>query len=212
MEYYKAGALVSEHRREITKLSQGLDFTFNLADPSIFLKTQQKYGGRWSTADEYSDVSNLPDNTALFWLPADNNEFATRNRISEYLRVDPEWINPFTKEMGAPRLYFIVRDEHYPIGCDHAIRETRAQRRVKLGTELGKPIFSDERDDKIPDHAYDCLRYFVASRPPAASLAKIKQPANSFKSVQQRLQNFRKKGGYKLLAKQARRDALRLGK
>ncbi len=46
------------------------------------------------------------------------------------------------------------------------LRELRNQRRVKMGTELGRPIFSDERDPTIVDHGYDNVRYFIASRPP----------------------------------------------
>jgi hypothetical protein len=49
----------------------------------------------------------------------------------------------------------------------HALKQTRNQRRVKIGTDLGHPIFSDERDPDITDHGYDPVRYMIASRPPA---------------------------------------------
>jgi len=156
-EYYVPNQLISYHRREITTLSQGERYTFNQADPSIFNKTMQKHGGRWSVADEYEDKRESPAETAIFWEPADNNELGTRNRINEYLRIDPERIHPYTKERGAPRMFFIVRTDAYPQGVMHALRETRAQRRQKLGTEMGRPVFSDERDENIADHGYDCL-------------------------------------------------------
>lgn len=167
-EYYLPNALISQHRANISALSVDEVYTLQLADPSIHFKTQQKHGGRWSVADEYSDSVHQPRETAIWWQPGDNNELGTRNRISEYLRVDPERIHPVTKQKGAPRLFFVKRSAEYPQGCDHVIRELRAQRRERLGTDLGRPTFSDERDMKIADHAYDAVRYFVASRPPVA--------------------------------------------
>lgn len=169
-EYYRPNALISEHRQNIHDLSEGERYTFNLADPSIFSPTMQKNGGRWSVADEYADTVGLPAHTAIFWARGDNseskNDFGSRNRISEYLRVDPDRIHPFTKKRGSPRLFLIKRTESYPWGCNHAIRELRSQRRLKVGSENGKDIYSDERDPDVPDHAYDPTRYFIASRPP----------------------------------------------
>jgi hypothetical protein len=53
----------------------------------------------------------------------------------------------------APRgLFFVRNNDTYPNGVLHILRETRAQRRVKVGTDLGRPIFSDERDPNIADH------------------------------------------------------------
>lgn len=164
-EYYIGNALVSTHRANISGLSEGEHYETNLADPSMFYQTPQKQGGRWSAADEYADVKDYPRETAIFWQPADNNEMGTRNRINEYLQVDPDRIHPFTRERGSPKLFFVKRNDAYPQGCYHVLRETRAQRRLKMGTDLGKPIFSDERDATIVDHAYDPLRYFIASRP-----------------------------------------------
>lgn len=175
-EYYQPNALISTHRSNITALSEGERYEFNLADPSIFHKEMQKHGGRWSVSDEYSDVREHPRSTALFWAAADNNELGTRNRINEYLRVDPERIHPITKQRGSPRLFFVQASDGYPQGALHCVRELRAQRRVKLGTDLGKPVFTDERDPHIVDHAYDCVRYLIASRAPRASEANPYPP------------------------------------
>lgn len=165
-EYYLPNALISTHRANITALSEYERYDFNQADPSIFYKEMQKHGGRWSVSDEYADCREHPTRTALHWAPADNNELGTRNRINEYLRVDPERIHPITKQTGAPRLFFVTANASYPQGITHALAQTRAQRREKVGTDLGRPVFSDERDDSITDHAYDCVRYGIASRPP----------------------------------------------
>jgi hypothetical protein len=185
-EYYMPNALVSTHRQNIAELSVNERYEDNLSDPSIFTKLPQKKGGRWSTADEYMDVTEYPRETAIFWRPGDNNELGTRNRINEYLRVDPERINPFTKSHGSPRLFFVQASESWPQGCHNVLRETRSQRRVKIGTDLGRPIFSDERDPDVVDHAYDALRYFLASRAPAPAAL----PANdegTFFAAQRRL-------------------------
>jgi hypothetical protein len=47
------------------------------------------------------------------------------------------------KERRAARLFFVKSNDTYPNGVQHILRETRAQRRVKVGTDLGEPIFRD---------------------------------------------------------------------
>lgn len=169
-EYYQGNTIISRHRQNITDLSEYESYDQNLADPSIFHQMPAKSGGRFCVADEFADVVELPRATAIFWQPADNNELSTRNRINEYLRFDADRIPPAIlgrTELGSPRLFFVTQNESYPSGTYHCLRETRSQRRVKVGTDLGKPIFSDERDPDITDHAYDFLRYFLSSRAPA---------------------------------------------
>ena len=200
-EYYQPNALVSTHRANVADLSEYEHYEIDLADPSIFHKEPQKQGGRWSVADEWADINedpsvNHPRRTAVFWGPADNNELGTRNRINEYLRVDPERVHPFTKAMGSPRMFFIKAGDNYPNGCYHVLRESRSQRRVKIGTDLGKAIYSDERDPDITDHSYDCLRYGTASR---ATIPAAERPSaeGTFFSAQRKLARFtrRQMGG-----------------
>jgi len=95
-EYYQPNRLISHHRKAIEELSQGENYVGNFADPSIFDKTSQKKGGRWSVADEYLD-SSLCDAAPVAWNPADNNEFHTRNRISELLQPSAKLTHPITK-------------------------------------------------------------------------------------------------------------------
>lgn len=178
-EYYLPNALISTHRANITSLSHGEVYQLSQADPSIFhrrpkpgaIKSEnnKEHGGTWSVSDEYADRIVLPRDTAIDWTPADNNELGTRNRINEYLTVDPNRVHPLTGQKGSPRLFFVKATDSYPQGCIHVLREMRAQRRVKVGTDMGRPIFSDERDPDVIDHAYDPLRYAIASRPPVAT-------------------------------------------
>jgi hypothetical protein len=205
-EYYVPNKLISDHRKEISALSENERYQMNLADPAIFMLTMQKYGGRWSVNNEYSDCKNLPRQTALFWQPADNNELGTRNRINEYLRVDPERVHPTLKTKGAPRLYFISRTDDYPQGCFNVLKEARSQRRLKIGSEAGRPIFSDERDDKISDHAYDCLRYFMASRPSVAPTLTPGASPRSFNAIRQNYLKFKAKGGFSMMAEKRRQE------
>lgn len=172
MEYYQPNAIVSTHRKNIAALSAGLHFDSDLADPTIFDKRPESKGGKWSVADEYSDVTTERRDTAIYWQKADNNELGTRNRINEYLRFDPERIHPITRQPGSPRLFFVKRSDAHPQGIVHGLQQIRSQRRVKIGTDLGRPIFSDERDPDITDHAYDTIRYQIASRPPAPAEVK----------------------------------------
>jgi phage terminase large subunit len=202
-EYYVPGKLVSDHRRAIAVLSGSETYRSQLADPSIFHKTAQKYGGKWSIADEYSDIGVLPRSTALYWSPADNAEMPSRSRLKEYLRVDPEHVNPITREKGAPRLYFVKKTKEYSNGCDRVILETKSQRRLKIEEAGGRDVYSDDRDDTVPDHAYDALKYFVISRPPVArepskapGLLTWQVFSNFMKRSQQRKRGQRVKEGW----------------
>lgn len=177
-EYYVAGKVISYHRSEIAALSEGEEYSNNYADPQIFKKTAQKQGGFWSVADEYMDKDL--DAPELIWQPADNNEFATRNRINELLIPSTKYKHPVTKESPAPGIYFIKRTLDYPGGCYEAIKQTGSQRKKLLGTIDGKSIYSDDRDDAITDHAYDCVRYFVAMHGTHPRAAQKQPPRNSF--------------------------------
>jgi hypothetical protein len=189
-EYYQANALISTHRANIAALSKGERYEQNLADPSIFHQQPMKQGGRWSIADEYADVQSAPRDTAIFWHPADNNELGTRNRINEYLRFDPDRIHPVTRAPGAARLFFVKGTDTYPNGVQHVLRETRAQRRLKVGSDLGKPMFSDERDPGIVDHGYDVLRYAIAARP-SVPTAKSNRVGGTFTRAQRLSKQYR---------------------
>ena len=158
-EYYVANQVISFHRAAITELSENEIYSTNYADPQIFKKTAQKEGGFWTVADEYStkDISSKP----LYWIPADNNEFATRNRINELLSPSTNRKTPAGTE-NAPGIYFIKKSPEYQNGCFHAINELQSQRRKLLGYYEGKAIYCDDREDSVADHAYDCIRYFVA--------------------------------------------------
>ena len=205
-EYYEPNLLVSQHRAAITFLSEGESYKADLADPAIFYKTQQKHGGRWSVADEYSDWRNsgLPRETAISWQPADNNEMGTRNRISEALKVDSSRVHPITKEKGSPSLFFVMKSGIHPNGCEYTLRETRMARRKKVGSKEGKALFGDERDPKISDHAYDPVRYMIASRAPASKPVLSGPPPNSWAAVNNDLQKFQRRKGFKVVARRAK--------
>jgi len=192
-EYYQADLLISDHRRNIGELSGDEQYVMDVADPDIFVKRSQSRKGFWAVAEEYADRT-LEGSDPIFWTEADNNEFATRNRINELLRVDPSVTHPVTGIKGAPRLYFVKRNEANPFGCFHVLRETSAQKFVLLDTINGKPFYSDDRNSKISDHAYDCLRYFCAIH---AKFPKepVKRPShNSFFGNLNRLKALKASG------------------
>ena len=183
-EYYKPNALISEHRIAISDLSRGETYLQNLIDPQCAKKTLQKYGGTWTHIDEYAD-RNI-DAPPLFWEPADNNEFATRNRISELLRNNTGIRHPINSTEPAPKLYFIKRTPEFSNGCFNSISQLKSQKRLKIGDVDGREIYSDERDPTIPDHAYDPIRYYIASHSSGPSSTKPKPPAGSFFDVRKR--------------------------
>lgn len=169
-EYYQAGEFISEHRKNIVQMSNfaGMaeEYRANIADPDIFKKRSEKFGQMWSVADEYQNTSGpLSGVPAIHWKPGDNNEFLTRNQINELLAPKKDVRHPVTDEPNSPSLYFLRRSEAFPDGCEKAISQLKSQKRKQVSVINGRPIFSDERDEKLPDHAYDPLRYFVATRP-----------------------------------------------
>lgn len=182
-EYYVPGRPISYHRKAISELSEDEKYSGNFADPQIFKMTAQKDGGFWSTADEYMDSSLAAP--ALNWIPADNNEFATRNRINELLGFSPLRKHPITGQSPAPGIYFIKKSEFYPNGCFHAISEMQSQRRKSLGYFDGKQIFCDDREDSISDHSYDTVRYMIAMHGQGRLESKPRPPRMSIKYYQQ---------------------------
>lgn len=195
-EYYQADSIISIHRRNIHELSYDAvssswdHYSSNIADPAIFIKEGEKYGGFWTTADEYIDTAL--ESPSIFWTPGDNNEFATRNRINELLRFNPTLVNPINGRVGSPKLFFIKRSSDNPNGCFYAIQQLKAQKKQLLDTVNGKNIYSDKRDEKVADHAYDCIRYFCASHLQSSKEPMKKPASNSFFGVMKRIKALKK--------------------
>ena len=177
-EYYTPGKVISYHRQSIHDLSENEVYSDNFADPQIFKKESQKSGGFWSVAEEYKDEH--PTAPKLYWNPADNNEFATRNRINELLETISFFTHPVTQAKPATGLYFIRATENYLHGCRGAITQIQSQRKKVLGTFEGKTLYSDDRDEGVEDHAYDCVRYFVAMHGTQPDRIRKAPPRHSF--------------------------------
>lgn len=177
-EYYVPGRVISYHRKAISDLSGAEEYVADYADPSIFDKSSQKNGGFWTIADEYLTVD--VDGPPLAWIKADNNEFATRNRINELLRPNARFTHPITGETPAPGIYFIKRHKEYPYGCFETIRQLGAQRKKVLDVIDGKTYYAEDRDESIVDHAYDTVRYFVSMHGSQPSKAPRVITRNSF--------------------------------
>lgn len=191
-EYYAANAIISDHRKAINDLSEGEIYSASYADPSIFDTESKKRAGFWSVADEYLTKS-LPT-PPISWIPADNNEFATRNRINELLRPSDKFKHPITKESPAPGIYFIKKNnELYPNGCYRSIEQVQSQRRELIGYMDGKAIYDDKREETVSDHAYDPIRYFVAMHSTGLTPAKRLAPRNSL-SFYKKLGMMKKSG------------------
>lgn len=198
-EYYETGQLISYNRKAIVELSDNEDYVDDIADPQMFKKTQQQISGAksgfWTVAMEYSDEDGITDAPPLHWSPADNNEFATRNRINELMVTQPKYRHPITDESPAPGIYFIERDQDlWPYGIQQAILQIKNQRKKLLGEDNGKKIYSEERDDRIVDHAYDYVRYGVAAHNTNKAEAKRKPPVMSFEYYNQILKRRPKYG------------------
>jgi hypothetical protein len=181
-EYGRENLLVSQHRQNIFDLSKEdainvqPSYYSNIADPVISNKTRGRTHDKppqWSIQDEYSDTRVQNPETAIFWRKSNNDESMTISRLREYLRVDPNHRNPFTGELGAPRVYFIVKSPEWPHGLKETITDIRSARRIEIGQNSdGTKKFGDKRDEDVRDHYLDCVRYAIGMRP---SLAQLKE-------------------------------------
>lgn len=184
-EYYQPNDVISNHRQHIFDISnilcgeKNIEHFTDLADPQIFKKTGQKNGGTWTTANEYTDVEEISA-PPIYWQPADNNELATRNRINELLRGGGKWMHPISKVSPSPGLYFLQSSQRWPYGVHQALIETARQKKKLLGEVNGKKFYSEDRDDNVPDHAYDCVRYYVAWHGTGMPLIEKTPPRRSF--------------------------------
>jgi hypothetical protein len=173
-EHYKENLLVTQHRRAIFELGKDdPPFLTNYADPSIFATSRGRTATeapKWSIADEWRDQRIGDPQTAINWQRSQNDEFATRSRMKEFLFVDPNHRHPITNELGTPHLYFIVATPDYPNGCAEILKDIRAQRRKSVAIVGDVKVFTDDRDDTVRDHGYDALKYGLIMRPAPAAL------------------------------------------
>lgn len=165
-EYYQPGKIIKYHREMIAQLSGAERYYGNFADPDIFKKHSQKFGGFWTVADDYIDnreytMEERLKAPSIVWQPADNNEMSCRDAVSELLTLDPLIYNPMSIEPMAPALYFIKQhNTEYPHGCSQSIAQLQSAKRRKIDNINGEDVYSDERDPNVTDHAYDPIRYY----------------------------------------------------
>ena len=171
-EIYETGKLasqISQQYWEILRGRYGRISAYNIADPSMFHRSQisissnHKRQEPFSIADEYDDCK-------ISLNPANNEFRAGVNRVGEYLVSRPEHRNPFTQEKGSPML-FITEN------CGHLINEL-LNYRVKQEHRIlssGIEVVEEKEDRKSPNHACDCLRYLVMDRPLPPLIEKFTQ-------------------------------------
>lgn len=200
-EYYQPNEVISKHRQNIFDISKILigeanwNQTVDIADPQIFKRTAQKNGSFWTVADEYCEEEEI-FSPPIHWGPADNNELATRNRINELLRSVPKFRHPITvitnllnirnkrdllPEPPSPGIYFLMNSlSRWPYGVHQAVIETSRQKKKLLGEINGKKFYTEDRDESVPDHSYDCVRYYVAYHGTGLPVVHKKPPKRSF--------------------------------
>ena len=170
-EYYSPG-LVSAHSRNIRLRFDINQFSYMVADPSIWRVAGEKNGRAWSVADEFSD-------NGIYFVRAENAVDAGINRVGEYLAVDPKRVNPVTGKMGSPKLFISAR-------CFNLIKEIPE---YQWTTNRGKED-AREKPIKRADHAVDALRYGIMSRP-STEVTKPKPSVDSFNYLRDSMANSR---------------------
>lgn len=164
-EYYERNRTIDQHAAQIINMlslhgsknkvnagrAHGQEYI--LIDPSTEAKTLQHKTpwGQWelsSVIDEYS-------RHGISCQPAYRSEIGVGlGVIKTLLRVDPSHKNPFTGQMGSPRLFVSQKN------CPELWREIRDLQKIRQADGSWKYIGSD--------HGLDDLRYIAMSRPRAA--------------------------------------------
>lgn len=154
-EYYKENQIVSFHSSQIKslmgkytprvdppKVQQKVDYV--LIDPSTTRRTQVGNSMLQSVADLYREQG-------IIVVPGWNALEAGLQRIKEYLHVKPNHMHPISGLKGAPSLFIVKRY------CPNLWKEMRELKKEIL--PMGSVRFVGI------DHALDCLRYIINSRP-----------------------------------------------
>ena len=150
-EYFAANRSIEQHANEIRKRIAKYSPEAILADPTVFHEdTRDRNVMTKSIAQEYAQHG-------IGFIRADNNEDTSIEKLEELIQIRPDLRNPITGEMGSPRMFVSKR-------CPNLIAQIQQQRRKEQRNVLtGEKEFLDERDDKVPDDAYDPARYIVNS-------------------------------------------------
>ena len=96
--------------------------------------------------------------------------------------------------MGAPLSYFVELNADNPNGCYHVIQQIKQAKRKLLGSINGRNIYDEERDDSIPDHAYDPYRYAVAYHSTGLCEKKPDYPEGTLGDLKKRMKMLKKSG------------------
>lgn len=160
-EYYSPG-LVSEHANAILTKTGDQEIDLWVIDPSTAAKTREKKDASgsafpWSIIEEYEDHG-------LYFIPGAVSKLARINRMREFLKVNPERLNPRTGQKGSPR-WFIFRN------CVNLLWEIPQYQWKKLGAMAQRNPREVARD--FNDHAIDSASYAIFARfppPPSAPL------------------------------------------
>ena len=150
-EYYAANKGIEQHASEIKNRMLKCIPEVILADPKVFHEdTRDRKVITKSVSQEYAQYG-------VGFTRADNNEDTSIEKLEALIQVDSARMNPVTKKLGSPRLFISKK-------CVNLVNEIQQQRRKEQRNVLtGEKEFLDERDDKVPDHAYDALRYIANS-------------------------------------------------
>lgn len=134
-EHYEAEKLISDHAKEIKRISgpgwRGPTF----GDPSMFSRTREKAGKLSSVADEYRDCG-------ITITPSPNDVRSGINRVNEYFLMDN--IKIFEN-------------------CANLIDEIGKYHWKELRFVNYNKTNEPEEPVKVHDHAVDCLRYGILS-------------------------------------------------
>ena len=162
-EFYEKGLNIDQIAKQINKLSEGEQYTFSVADPSIFAKLGfvDQYGGQ-TLAETFA-------RNGITWYPASNRRIDGWNLMHQYLRVEGN--NP-------PKMIYFNT-------CFNSIRTIPL-----LIHDDKKP---EDLNTLSEDHSADCDRYFLLTlheMKPAKPLDEVEKKLQKMKEGEDIVKNL----------------------
>jgi hypothetical protein len=153
---YRRNRLISEHAAEIKSLKRHYNQPdYQVIAPSTESKTLQNSHFDGEDSARLFSVQDAYSREGLNFVSAHRRSISVGiDRMKELLRVDPNHRNPFTQELGSPKM-FISRSR-----CPDLWREL-TELQIVDGEYIGS------------DHSIDRVRYVAMSRPQAAKVIEM---------------------------------------
>jgi hypothetical protein len=158
-DVYEAAYRILTERLGVEKVTG-----YTIMDRSILHKRDSNRG--ITAATIFSELDKKHFNFGLLPYPSTGDVLTGINRMGAYLAVDKNLMNPFTKELGSPRMFISQNCEKFRWEIGNYIWAESPNLDVDIETS---PDFKNLKEEPLAknNHAMDESRYFIMTLPPA---------------------------------------------